>query len=185
MNISKQGGVSWEDVADFERSYRVTFPSDYEEFLVKYNGGDTPDTSFRAKRIDTEVELFFGIGNVENSVHNEDLPDWLERGVFPIAEDSFGNYIVMDIKNNPGEIFFSDHEEEFRFSLIASSFSEFIKKCRSAKLDIEDLTQPVAEREADLISRGYGANITDSLRRAWQAEIDRYSGLVLEKVTLS
>ena len=185
MNISKQGGVTWQDVADFERSYRVDFPSDYEEFLVKYNGGRTPDTEFRVGRIDSDVRAFLGIGNVKDSVHNEDLPEWLEQGVFPIAEDSFGNYIVMDIKKAPGTVYFADHEEGLHLSRLTESFSAFIKRCKSAKLDIEDLTQPISEREAFLISNGRGSNITDGLRRAWQDEIDRYTGLVLEKVVLS
>ena len=104
MKIVKQSGATWQDVEDFERSYRVAFPSDYREFLAKYNGGETLDTEFHIKRVEADVEHFFGIGDVKYSVHNEDLPEWLERGVFPIAEDSFGNYIVMDIKDEPGTV---------------------------------------------------------------------------------
>ena len=185
MNISKQGGVTWQDVADFERSYRVDFPSDYEEFLVKYNGGRTPKTEFRVGRIDSDVRCFFGIGDVENSVHSLDLPEWLEQGVFPIAEDSFGNYIVMDIKKAPGTVYFADHEEEFRLSRLTDSFIAFINKCKSRKVNMERATCPIEEREASMIADGNGALITDGLRKLWQAEIDRYTGLVLEKVKLS
>jgi len=185
MNISKQGGVSWEDVTEFERSYRVDFPSDYEEFLVKYNGGPTPKTEFRVGRIDSDVRCFFGIGDVENSVHSLDLPEWLEQGVFPIAEDSFGNYIVMDIKKAPGTVYFADHEEGFRLSRLTESFSAFLAKCKSRKVHMERATRSIAEREASMIAKGNGALITDGLRKCWQDEIDRYTGLVLEKVVLS
>ena len=185
MNISKQGGVSWEDVTEFERSYRVDFPSDYEEFLVKYNWGPTPKTDFRVGRIDSDVRAFLGIGNVKDSVHNEDLPEWLERGVFPIAEDSFGNYIVMDIKKAPGTVYFADHEEGFSMTPLTAAFKDFIKRCHSEKVNLADVTKPIAQRERELIERGYGANITDGLRRTWQKEIDKYTGVVLDKVQLS
>ena len=185
MNISKQGGVSWEDVTEFERSYRVDFPSDYEEFLVKYNGGETSDTEFHIKRIEADVDHFFGLGNVRYSVHNEDLPEWLERGVFPIAEDSFGNYIVMDIKNAPGTVYFADHEEGFSMTPLTAAFKDFIKRCHSEKVNLADVTKAIAQRERELIERGYGANITDGLRRTWQKEIDKYTGVVLDKVQLS
>ena len=82
MNISKQGGVSWEDVTEFERSYRVDFPSDYEEFLVKYNGGESLDTEFHIKTTEADVDHFFGLGDVKYSVHNEDLP---KAGIFLCA----------------------------------------------------------------------------------------------------
>ena len=185
MNIIKQSGVSWEDVTDFERSYRVDLPSDYEEFLVKYNGGESLDTEFHIKRVEADVDHFFGIVNVKYSVHNEDLPEWLERGVLPIAEDSFGNYIVMDVKKDPGAVYFADHEEEFSFTPLTATFKDFIKRCHSEDVNLSGVTRSIADREAALIARGRGFVITDSLRRTWQAEIDKYTGVVLEKVKLS
>ncbi len=185
MNISKQGGATWQDVEEFERDYRVEFPSDYKEFLAKYNGGKTPKTDFRVKRIDSDIRYFFGIGNVEYSIHNEDLPEWLELGVFPIAEDSFGNYIVMDVKKQPGRVLFADHEEEFQLSPLTDSFSAFIEKCKSRKVHFELATCPIAEREASMIADGNGALITPGLRQIWQDEIDEYTGMILEKVKLN
>ncbi len=185
MKIVKQGGTTWQDVEDFERSYRVEFPSDYKEFLAKYNGGETLDTEFHIKRIEADVKHFFGIGDVKYSVHNEDLPEWLEQGVFPIAEDSFGNYIVMDIKDEPGAVSFADHEEGFALTRLTASFKDFIKRCHTEDIDLALATKPIAQREAELIARGYGANIDDELRRLWQSEIDDYTGVVLEKVKLS
>ena len=185
MNIIKQSGVTWEDVTEFERSYRVEFPSDHEEFLVKYNGGESLDTEFHIKKVEADVDHFFGIGNVKYSIHNEDLPEWLERGVLPIAEDSFGNYIVMDVKKDPGAVFFADHEEEFSFTPLTATFKDFIRRCHSEKVNLANATKPIAQRETELIERGYGANITDGLRQAWQNEIDKYTGVVLDKVQLS
>ena len=195
MNISKQGGCTWEDVAEFERSYQITFPPDYQEFLVKYNGGETPDTSFYfSRKLESDVRYFYGIGDVKYSVHNAvyaidfDLPDMLEKGLFPIAEDSFGNTVLMDVKEHPGTVYFYDHEaweENERLQKMTDSFKAFAKRCKSDKIDFYQATKPIAQREEELIARGYGDNITDGLRRIWQDEIDTFTGMVLEKVKLS
>ena len=185
MKIVKQSGATWQDVEDFERSYHVEFPSDYKEFLAKYNGGETLDTDFHIKRIEADVKHYFGIGDVKYSVHNEDLPEWLEQGVFPVAEDSFGNYIVMDIKDEPGTVSFADHEEGFALTRLTASFKDFVKRCHSEEVNLAHATMSIADREAMLIARGRGHVITDSLRQTWQASIDKYTGVVLEKLKLS
>jgi hypothetical protein len=50
---------------------------------------------------------------------------------------------------------------------------------------MELATKPIAAREAWMIEHGNGHRITDTLRACWQAEIDKYTGMVLERVKLS
>ena len=208
MKIIKQGGCTWEDVAEFEQSYGVKFPPDYAEFLVKYNGGETLDTHFYySRRLSSDIEYFYGIGDVEFSVQKDtfpeeiELPELLEQGLFPIGENVFGDYILMRVrskkqaglfqwiksfgKDPSGSVYFCIHDEGFEKHKLTNSFKAFIEKCESEEVDINEYTTPIAEREADLISRGYGANIDDFLRKSWQEEIDRYTGAVLEEVVLS
>jgi len=199
VNICKQGGCTWEDVAEFERSYNVQFPPDYQEFLVKYNGGITPSTHFYfSSRLNSNVRYFYGIGNVEYSIHNAvyspdfDLPDMLEKGLFPIAEDSFGDTILMDIRDNPGTVFFADHEEEDeeeegmpKLRKLTDTFGAFVKKCKSDKFDIVMASKSVEQRKRELIERGYAENITPGTIKVWESEIKRYSGKVMERVKLS
>lgn len=50
---------------------------------------------------------FFGVGNVELSINNVELKEWVKINFFPIACDSFGNIIVIGLcKCNTGKIYF-------------------------------------------------------------------------------
>lgn len=192
MKICKQGGCTWEDVAEFERSYNVQFPPDYQEFLVKYNGGETLDTHFYFNRkLESDVVCFYGIGDVEYSVQNAtfpeeiELPELLERGLFPIAENMFGDYILMDVKEAPGRVYFCLHDEGFEIYKLTDDFKSFVKKCKTDKIDIADYTESVESRAAGLIARGKGANINERLIQAWKEEIAKYQGKNPETVKLS
>ena len=184
MNISKFGGIGWDGADEFERAYGMTLPMDYKEFLAKYNGGDTPNTEFHSRRNGSDVRWFFGVGDVKQSFHSLPLEEWLEHGVLPVAEDSYGNYFVMDVSKTPGQMYLSDHEEGFTLIPLTGSFKEFIQKCKSEKVDMELATMPIEERERRMIADGNGALITDSLRACWQGFIDKYTGMVLERVKL-
>lgn len=66
---------------------------------------------------------------------------------------------------------------------MAEDFKEFTKKCKSKKIN-PDTKMSIEEREADLISRGKGGNITDGLRKMWQDEIDKYGNMVQEELII-
>jgi len=185
MNISKFGGIGWDGADEFERAYGMTLPMDYKEFLAKYNGGKTPRTDFHSRKGGSDVRYFYGVGDVKESFHSLALEEWLEQGVLPVAADSYGNYFVMDVSKKPGQMYFSDHEEDFALIPVTGSFKEFIRKCTSEEVDMELATKPIAARETWMIEHGNGHRITDTLRACWQAEIDKYTGMVLERVKLS
>ncbi len=51
MLISKFDTTDMEKkIADFESKYGITLPEQYRGFMLKYNGGDTPETEFKCKR---------------------------------------------------------------------------------------------------------------------------------------
>jgi hypothetical protein len=118
-----------------------------------------------------------------------DLKSWkylngLKKIFFPIAEDSFGNYIVIGLANNKvGKIYFSDQEKGYKTHKIGEDFSKFLRSCKSEVIS-DKFTKSIEEREEMLIARGRGHIITDSLRRTWQAEIDKYKNIVQEEVIL-
>ena len=173
-------------VIQFEATYNIQFPSQYKKFILKYNGGHTPDTTFKVKpRRNEDVISFYGIG-VEEECSLEKHP-WIDErignGYLPIADDDFGNeYLIGIAKENYGKIYFYDHEEQTA-EFVRNDFNEFIVSCKSKKLD-KSVRKTVAEREADLIARGLAHNITDGLRRLWQEEIDFYGNMVQEPVIL-
>ena len=172
-------------VSEFEEKYHLTLPDSYRLFLIRYNGGDTPDTEFRINREDSDVRAFYGIGNVTYSFDNiHDLELLLKKGYLPIASDSYGNYIAIGIgTDETGQIFFLDHEKHMCAKKLTDTFKMFIQKCKTNK-NIELRTRSIEERERTMIEAGNEAFITDSLRKKWAEEIEKYSGKALERVVV-
>ena len=169
-------------ISDLEKRFSTQLPQDYRKFLIKYNGGDTPNTKYKAAKISFDLRGFFGFGNVRYSFDSlSDLSDWIAQKRFPIACDLFGNYILISLDN--GVISFADHERGFQESFICDSFTAFVAKCKSTLID-KNALRSIEEREADLIAKGRGHIITDGLRRLWQKEIDKYTGMEQEEVVL-
>lgn len=135
-------------IADFERKYGITLPEQYRSFMLKYNGGDTPETDFKCKRTTSDVRGFFGIGcddyySFENEFAEFDpLTNYLKNGLLPIALDSYGNYILIGIaEKNNGQIFFLDHEEneENCIMQLTDDFAGYIRSCTTGELDLSDM----------------------------------------------
>lgn len=174
-----------EKIADLEKRYDIKLPAQYRKFLLQYNGGDTPGTFFKAKGIDSDLRYFYGMGDVKVSIDEVQLEEWLEKSFFPIACDSFGNYVVIGLSGGKlGKIYFCDHEKGFKAGYMAKNLRDFIKRCKSEKIK-EASRRSIKEREEILIANGHGDVITDGLRQMWQAEIDKYGNMVQEKVDLS
>ena len=65
MLISKfQTGNVEESISDFEKRFAVELPKTYKDFIKKYNGGRTPNTTFKGK-LKTDITGFFGFDTEE------------------------------------------------------------------------------------------------------------------------
>lgn len=184
MLISKfdTAGVA-EKISQLEEQYAITLPSQYKMFLLRYNGGLTPETFFRANKVESDVRAFYGVGNVEYSLDSADLNEWTKRNYFPIACDSFGNEILIGISEaSYGEVFFWDHELS-KTQMIANDLKTFVKSCKSRKIN-PNAKKSIAEREADMIAKGRGHVITDTLRKCWQDEIDKFGNIEQERAII-
>jgi hypothetical protein len=171
-------------IAFFEKSNNIKLPDQYKTFLCKYNGGYTPKTKFKVGKISSDIRVFYGIYCSEYGFDEVDIPEWVEKELLPIATDYNGNYIVIGLgNNNNGKIYFSDHELGYKIYQIGENLKDFLKFCKSEKIGNEFI-QPINEREEMLIARGNGHLITDALRKAWQAEIDKFSKIFQEEVIL-
>lgn len=171
-------------IAAFEKKHNIILPEQYRNFMLKYNGGYTPDTTFKVKpRRKEDVSGFYGL-DIGDEYDFEKL-FWLkyqiQDGYFPIADDCFGNeYFIGIKKSNYGKIYFYDHEEQ-KTELVRSDFKSFVESCSSKKLG---RVRSIAEREESMAAKGRSEFVTDMLRSAWQEEIDFYGNMVQEKVIL-
>ncbi|MDO5558068.1 MAG: SMI1/KNR4 family protein [Oscillospiraceae bacterium] len=174
-----------EKVSALESRYGIVLPEKYRHFMLRYNGGDTPDTRFRIKKESSDVRAFFGIGDLRYRFKDEmEIEDWIRKNLLPIACDTFGNYIAVGLGIlTEGKIYFCDHENGFKAKELAGDLEEFVKCCKSRKIP-EECSTPVEERERQLIERGHGDNISDGLRKMWQDEIDLYGNMKQEKVVI-
>lgn len=170
-------------INELEGKYGISLPFEYRAFLLKYNGGLTPETTFKIRKVSSDIRAFYGLGSVEYNLNLMDLDDWIHRHLFPIACDSFGNFVVLGLHGDAAEkVYFEDHETG-EVQLIADDLKSFIKSCKSKKIS-PDVRMSIEEREADLISRGRGHVIDDELREMWQQEIDRYGNIHQERVLI-
>lgn len=174
------------EVELFEETYGIIIPEQYKQFLLKYNGGETPETTFRIEKTSSNLTAFFGLGDVEDNFKCiVDLESFLKRNFLPIAYDLFGNYIVIDLdENKNGEINFCDHEKEFKAVFLAKDLKTFVKSVKSKKMD-EYYTMSIEEREKRMIANGNADKITDKLRENWKKTVDRYSNAKQERVIIN
>lgn len=182
MLISKQDTQNTDAVlAEFEQQLPFALPDAYRQFLLKYNGGDTPETRFKSGKISSDVRYFYGLGNVGYDLQKiVDLDEFLAAGILPAARDSFGNYIALCFAaGHAGTVVFCDHEKGYQATEIAQSFPEFAVLCKSKKIKP---VRTMEERERDLIVNGFGDMLDDGLRKCWQDEIDLYGNIHQEKV---
>ncbi|MBO4847440.1 MAG: SMI1/KNR4 family protein [Lachnospiraceae bacterium] len=180
MLISKFADCSEDELLKLEERFGITLPKLYKDFLIRYNGGDTPKTSVKIGKTSTDVRGFFGVGSANMNFDKFDPDEWCEREMLPIAEDSFGNYFSID---KEGKIYFCDHEKGYRSQCVADDLKKFISRCKNDVIS-ETAKKTVEEREAYMISKGRGHLVTDGLRKMWQAEYDKYSKMVQEEVKI-
>lgn len=114
---------------------------------------------------------------IENLKYTDEL---LKKKLFSMAENAFGDYFCIKLAD--GTIWFVYHDANRKVQ-IADCFNDFVKRCKSKKLD-ERMKMSVKEREESMIAKGRGQFVTDGLRKMWQDEIDIYESTVQEEVEL-
>ncbi|UXP33872.1 SMI1/KNR4 family protein [Reichenbachiella agarivorans] len=119
--------ISENQLVDLENQLGKPLPNDYKSFLLKNNGGRPEPNFFRTLSGDyeTDIQFFYGITKGIYSIQDNlfQLKSRLPKGKVAIANDSGGNYILLDINTN--QIFFFDHEIEEVF-FVSESFTDFV-----------------------------------------------------------
>lgn len=189
MLISKFNNSNVEvKVRELEETYGIILPELYKKFILKYNGGKTPETEFKLNGVSSDVEGFYGFGNADPDYHIDCLRassnwnEWICSKMFPIATNVFGDYIMISIDNESnGRIYFCCHDKPLKYIELAEDFSFFVKKCKSKKIGH---IRSIEERKNDMIRLGKGDKITQEKISGWQAEIDEYSNIRQEELLI-
>lgn len=189
MLISKFNNENIENaIQEMEDRYSFVFPVEYRIFLKKYNGGKTPDTTFHLQGVSSDIQAFYGLAKADmnyNISMLENTPlfsDMIDNNLFPIAINSFGDYLLIGLcGDNTGKIYFCYHDTSKGNIELSSRLSSFFSSCRSQKIGH---IRTIEERIADMKRLGKGNKITEVKLKCWQKEIDEYSQIKQEKVTL-
>lgn len=190
MLISKFDNQSMDICLEvFEKKYSITLPEKYRKFLMKYNGGETPDTEFRINKISSDIQGFYGLGKADKYYNfsllekTGILTKLLTDKMLPIAKNMFGDFIVINVgMGSIGGIYFYYHDRPKKFIELTEDFETFIDKCKSKKIGHIPTIQ---ERKEYMIKLGKGNKITPEKIAGWQAEIDEYKNIHQEKVKLN
>lgn len=170
-----------DNILVLEKKFNIQLPYQYRKFLIKYNGGLTPDTAFRLNKISSDIEGFYGFECEDKTFcfENISLKEFIVDKMFPIGINSFGDKILIDLGD--GSVNFLYHDREKKYIKIAEDFASFVSKCKSKKIDH---IRTIEERKKALITLGNAHKITSEKIAGWQAEIDLYANIHQEKVIL-
>lgn len=185
MLISKnKNTINEEIIEQFEKSNNFILPESYKKFLLRYNGGETYETTFN--RI--EISNIYGINtndmyDLSNNLKYEIPETLLEKyNLLNIADSILGDYICIRINDpNDDSVWFKYHDKPTKPKKLADSFIEFIQKCKSKKIG----HIPSIEERWDRVTKaGNKDKITQRIVIGWQKEIDYLSSLNQEEVII-
>ena len=130
-----------EDIKILEANLKITLPSNYKNFLLKYNGGKPNPDCFPIEGLKNNpyggVRLFFGI---DRDIQSNNI-DWnydvmrgrLPTGLLPIASNGSGDILCLALSDvDEGKLYFWDYYGEQNpptfdnLYFIANSFGEFL-----------------------------------------------------------
>ena len=167
-----------DEVEKLEKHYSISLPEKYKEFLLKYNGGDTIDATFRIDKVSSDIHSFYGFSlakyysNFNYLIEKGFLEDFIDNYYLPIAKDSFGNSILIGIDaRNYNKIAFYDHEKQ-KYISFNIDFIEFLKRIKSPLVYIPSIDERIKEME----EIGSTIVVDDELKALWQEEIDEFAG---------
>ena len=193
MLISKSAyPVTEAGLSHYEAAHGFTFPQEYRAFLLKYNGGETPETDFRLSGVSSDLVSFYelrdggdGLALYEGSgpeLYEMEflVPDFLKDGMFPIAENVFGDHMFLCVDGRErGKIFFRYHDRPKRYIKLADDLRTFVQKCKSKKLG---RCYTIDDRLAMRKCAGNFDPPSAITLSEWQKEIDHYNRIHQEPV---
>nr|WP_158231473.1 ankyrin repeat domain-containing protein [Gaetbulibacter sp. 4G1] len=144
------GITTQQDILSFEKLMGVTLPTDYKGFLLENNGGRPNPNIFKTinKEFETDIQFFFGITEGIYSI-KDNYTQFIKRNneeFLPIAIDSGGNLVLLEIKSN--NIFYLDKDTEDKF-FISDNFSDFISNLYKLEISENDFDRAIRTQDID------------------------------------
>lgn len=187
MLISKsENSVTEADLSNYETAHGFTFPREYRAFLLKYNGGETPETDFRLSGVSSDLTSFYELWDDGRGMELHEIeflvPAFLKDYMFPIASNAFGDNIFICVDGQEyGKIFFRYHDRPKRYIKLADNFLAFIQKCKSKKLGH---CYTIEDRIAMRKKAGHFEPPSKTALSEWQKEIDHFNRIHQEQVEM-
>jgi|SRR5690606_852247 len=134
-------------IRNTEKAFGVTFPDDYVECVLKNNGGSPmPNVyDFEGRKGAVFGRLLNHDPNGPNNILRmyDAIQDRLPEGIYPFAEDTFGNFICFDYrqdKENPSIVFWDHEKTSCKTAIfpVCRSFTELLNKLYEPE-DDEDI----------------------------------------------
>lgn len=166
--------------AAFEKKHKLRLPDQYRRFLLKYNGGETPNTDFAIGEVSSDLRALYGLGGADPCYcfDKRRLSGFLKDGMLPIGENAWGDTVSLKISGrDAGGVYFLYHDRPREFFLLTADFAAFTAQCASRPLGH---IRTVEERAAALRSRG--KPVTPELTAMWEREISHLQSLHQEPV---
>ena len=174
-------------ISEYEAKNKFAFPDQYREFLLKYNGGDTPKTKFKIGRIASDLRGFYGLGNAGEFLNYRvfdsmgRIDDFLEDEMLPIGKNVFGDFVTIGVgKDNNGRVFFTYHDRPKKYFELTGDFKAFVGKCKSEQVGH---IRTIEERRVSYTKK-LGEEPSKETVGLWQAEIDEKANKHQEELLL-
>ena len=180
-------------LAELEQQLHIVFPEDYKKFLIKYNGGWTPNTTVYFNDFHFGLNSLYGVGQARNaaninflmdsdvSVIRDEFSESLSAGFFTIG-DWFGAKYYIGVNPNTneyGRIYYMNEDRE-GYYFVANSFSDFVQLAQTPDFYVGT----VEENKQHMINNGWEDEINEQLIAGWQKRYEERKDVKLVPVIL-
>ena len=116
--------IGLKDIESLQNELGFIFPKEYFDFLLKTNGGRPSRVMYKTKggEFESHVNWFYGIASGAYDIKHQYLllKGRMSDKEVPIGDDSYGNFILLNIETS--KVSFFDHETD-EVWLVEDSFS--------------------------------------------------------------
>jgi hypothetical protein len=148
IDIVSNKAFNENELIAFSKKIGYKLPSDYIEFLRRYNGGyvkNSIGTYYKNGEQRFILTSMFGLGADDDLISQlKTYKNRIPKTCIPIGRDAGGNLICLNLSEDKyGYVYFWDHEEELKYEegkitiddlyFIAGSFKEFLNSIERDK----------------------------------------------------